>query len=75
MTPELFLGSIYTVLVIQIHGSPQEFICAKVFCIDTGNMYCMPQGHVMHVPSISEKHLGSGLCIINPRENHANYYY
>ena len=39
---------------------------AKLYFTDTGNM----QGHAMHVPSMSEIYLGSGLCIINPGDNY-----
>ena len=41
-----------------------------VYFTDIGNIHCMPQGHVMHVPSVSELYLGSGLGIINPGENY-----
>ena len=41
---------------------------AKVNFTDTGKMHCMPKGHAMHVPSVSEIYLGSGPCIINPGE-------
>ena len=45
---------------------------AKVSFTYTGNLHCMPQGHVMHVPSISEGHLGQETRIWNPRENLRN---
>jgi len=44
---------------------------AKAYFIDIVNMYCMPLGHTMYVPSVNEIYLGSGPCIINYMENHA----
>ena len=53
--------------IIDIPRIDNTWPRANVYYTDTGNMHCMPQGHV---PSVSEIYLGSGLCVINPGENY-----
>ena len=63
----LLLYSIIGMVLLRISHACSS---AKVYFTDTGNMHCMPQGHAMHVPSVSEIYLVSGPCIINPGENY-----